>query len=276
MRYGDLYPDFLQILPPKVRKKIIDDRQGFFASRDKLIEEMALLAKNGYGKAAYFLFCVHNQENFKKYYSLEKSNYWLDIAKKNGYELEFNKELNGDLPNTKKKLKNQPVISVHRFDKFYNTNFTQTNYFLDIYENGDVNFSRGILIDIPTNRKNIIKKLKKPEVNTLVASINKLGFQNQANITSNIKYPADYTLAGQSFGGTSIRRTYYVTLRVNNKQRTLVYQIAEEEKELPVFLSNLFNLLERKVSTQFYRCGVKTEREYYQHCVNQDLKNINN
>jgi hypothetical protein len=274
LRYGDLYPDFLQILPPKVRQKVIDDGQGFFASRDELIEEMALLAKNGYGKAAYFLYYVHNQENFKKYYSLEKSNYWLEIAKKNGYELEYREELKSDLPKTNKKIKNQPIISVYRFEKYF-TNFSQTNYFLDIYENGDVNFYRGILIDIPANKNSIIKKLKKTEVNQIVTSIQKLSFQHQASITSNVKYTADIDVAGQSFGGLGIRRTYYLTLRKNNTPRTLVYKIAEEEKEVPIFLAKMLNIFETKVPTQLYRCGVKTERDYYQHCVNQDLKNSN-
>ena len=273
LRYGDLLPDFLRIMTEEVRNEKLKEGQYFFEDKKILISEMTILAKNGYGKAAYFLYQLDKLQSLNsKNNSLEIANNWLDIAKNNQYELVFDKQLNSFLPKKDKKQNNSPIISVYRYDDFQQSNFIQTNYFLDIYENGDVNFYRGTFIDAPTNKKNIIKKLKKSEVNDIVVAVKKLGFHKHSLQSSNVK-ASDAIWAGESFGDVSIRRTYYVTLKTNNKQRTLVFKIAEEENHIPTLLAKTLNLLENKVPTLFYRCGLPTMRAYYQYCVNQDLKN---
>jgi hypothetical protein len=268
LRYGDFYPNYLYIEPDDTREGMIKNREQF---KKVQIDEMTLLANRGYGKAAYYLYCLFKYNGTNNINESEQASYWLKKAKKNGYSLEFNEELNEFLPKTTKRQKNQPVISVYRYDNFEKTNFIQTNYFLDVYEGGEVNFTKGSLIDIPIYKKNIIKKISKLEVNKLVSSIKKFGFQNQNIITTNVKN-LDPTWAGQTFGDISIRATYFVTLNDKKKSRTIVFKIAEEESDVPIFLGKTLNLINSQVPTQLYRCGVALDRDYYQHCVNQDLK----
>jgi hypothetical protein len=237
-------------------------------NRLTLIAEMKKLAYKGYGKAAYFLGSPLMPVNYP--YLPKK---WPKMAKKLGYQVEYREEANVNLPKISKTDKNSPVLSIHRYAT-YNF-YADTNYFLDIYENGDVNFSRGVLADIPKSRQRIIKRLNGTEVKQLVNDLIAAGFYDQPpSSTSDYAKEPYQGRGGSSVGAEASIRSYVVTLRENNQIHTLIYRVFHGDRTTnsPPYLIQALKRIEKTVPTQFYRCGIASEHTYYsQYCTERDL-----
>jgi hypothetical protein len=272
LKYGHHLQGSEHIVPYEARRKLGEVEM---VRNESLIKEMKLLAKKGYGKAAFYLGYPDRTPEIS-------SDSWTRIAIKNGYQVEAKRITPLSTPEHPyislihfvskpiKDIKKMPVLSVQR----YATSpypFHETNYFLDIYENGDVNYSRGMFADIPKSKQRIIQKLNKTELKQLVNDLKESGFRAQP-IFSNIIFGDDMGHSS-GFGANAITRTYIVTLREGIKVNTLNFVVTEMNvaSAAPPFLIQLLKRIEKAVPTQFYRCGMATLRDYYQHCLEIDL-----
>ena len=173
-------------------------------------------------------------------------------------------------------LKTQPVLSFHRFNydaQIVPFGISAKNYLIDIYADGRVNLSVGARFDRTQNQETLLI-LPQRELNDLLADSDRLGIEN---VPLSTLTKANCGLGGCSedyskLGGSS--STYYITKRNQAGQRTVIYYLIDNVEELPIFPAKVFELLEKRLHTQQYRCGSVKDRAYYKLCVDFDTKSL--
>jgi hypothetical protein len=189
--------------------------------------------------------------------------------------------------NHKNDLKKQPVISFRRVvgENVMDGNVVAglsnyLNYYLEIYEDGRVNFNlgpKGTNGFYRTNNLETLVKISPEEVNDLHLKIKNLGFAEEPLFNFNSLSSCISTLClsylGNNMGSTQV--VYFITLRDRKGYRTIKFK-GRQNDELPQTFTKVFQLLEQKIPTQQYRCGTNKERAYYQYCVSREKELFEN
>ena len=197
-----------------------------------------------------------------------------------------------DLPdlikkNHKSDLKKQPVISFRRVvgENVMDGNVVAglssfLNYYLEIYEDGRVNFNlgpKGMNGFYRTNNLETLVKISPEEVNDLLSKIKNMKFAEEPLFNSNLLNSCLSTVCLSYLGNKlgSVQVVYFITLRDKKSYRTIKFK-GRQNDELPQTFTKVFQLLEQKIPTQQYRCGTNKERAYYQYCISREKELFEN
>lgn len=189
--------------------------------------------------------------------------------------------------NHKSDLKKQPVISFRRVvgENVMDGNVVAglssfLSYYLEIYEDGRVNFNlgpKGMNGFYRTNNLETLVKISPKEVSDLLSKVKSIGFAEEPLFNSNSlnSCPSSVCLSYLGNNMSSIQAVYFITLRDKKDYRTIKFK-GKQNDELPQVFAQVFQLLEQKFPTQQYRCGTNKERAYYQYCVSREKELFEN